>query len=191
MRLPDYVVFDVQNPSPLTVTSPSAALTFPLSPEDLIDVATVEAKFDSEENMAGLAAPQIGIPKQIIVFRAEDLTLRKWRPDFTQTMPRAVWINPTYEGIPEEGQHRDYEGCFSVKDVAAPVPRFKKIHYQAYAPDGTRVHGTAEGFLARIIQHEIDHVNGILFVERANPEEVLPLAEYRARRAAALAEEDA
>ena len=77
----------------------------------------------------------------------------------------------------------DYEACFSVGGVAAPVQRFKKVRYRAYDPAGTLVEGTAEGFLARMIQHEIDHVHGILYVDRVEDKSlILPVEEYRRRR---------
>ena len=82
-------------------------------------------------------------------------------------MPKTLWINPTYEGIESEGKHADWEACFSVPDMAGFVKRYKKINYTAFDKDGNLVSGSCEGFLARIIQHETDHLNGVLFVDRA------------------------
>ena len=79
-------------------------------------------------------------------------------------MPKTLWINPSYEPLGEE-MHEDYEACFSVKDIAGLVRRYKQVHYRAYDKDGKLIEGKAEGFLARIIQHEIDHLNGILFLQ--------------------------
>lgn len=157
-------------------------LAFPLSDADLESVRIVEAKFDQEENMSGLAAPQIGIDKKIIVLAApEDPELKKFRPDFTQTMTKTIWINAAYTGIGTE-KHIDYEGCFSVEGVAGDVKRFKRIKYTAYTPDGKFVEGEAEGFLARIIQHEIDHTMGILYIDYLEPAEILPIEVFRQRR---------
>lgn len=110
--------------------------TFPLSEEDLRDIAILNTKYDGEENCAGLAAPQIGIGKAVIIFEVpDDPKLKKWRPDLVQFMPKSIWINPSYEAVDDE-KSTDYEGCFSVKDTAAEVERYKKIKYVAYDLDG-------------------------------------------------------
>ncbi len=182
-----YVVFDMKAQRPDVLSHCASMLSFPLSNEDIRDVQLLEQQFDHEKNCAGLAATQIGISKQVIVFAApENPDLKKWRPDFTQAMPKTIWINPSYEGIEEDGFHEDYEGCFSVADVAAPVKRYKKIKYHAYDINGVKLEGIAEGFLARIIQHEIDHVNGILYIDKADPKKILPVETYRAMRKAAM-----
>lgn len=185
--LPNYVVFDNTKERPAILQSPAQTISFPLSAEDKEAVRILTAKFDVESNCAGLAAPQIGIPKRIIIFAAPDNPeLKKWRPDFTDTMPKTVWINPTYKGIEEFAKHEDYEGCFSVKDIAGTISRYKCIEYSAYTPKSILVQGTANGFLARIIQHEIDHVNGILFIDKARPESLFSIEEYRHKRQEAL-----
>lgn len=182
-----YVVFDMKAQRPDILSHCASPLSFPLSEEDMKDIQMLEQQFDYEKNCAGLAATQIGIAKQIIIFAApENPDLKKWRPDFTQAMPKTIWVNPSYEGIEEEGFHEDYEGCFSVADVAASVKRYKKVKYHAYDINGNEVNGVAEGFVARIIQHEIDHVQGILFVDKADPEKILLVEEYRALRKAAM-----
>lgn len=185
--LPEYSAVNLQtHHKPKVLVTPAKILTFPLSDEDIKDVRILEAKFDAETNCAGLAAPQIGIPKQIIVFSAsDDVNLKKWRPDFTQTMDKTIWINPSYEGIGED-KNEDYEACFSVLEMAGPVKRYKRIRYKAYTVDGTFVEGTAEGFLARIIQHEADHVNGKLFIDYVPEDQLLNIESYRQKRRAAL-----
>lgn len=182
--LPDYVVYDPENPpAPAVLTQPAQMLAFPLSAEDRADIDILTTKYDQEENCAGLAAPQIGIPKRIIVFAVEDdPQLKKWRPDLSDTMPKSVWINPSYEGIAAEGTHEDYEACFSVKDIAGNVERFNTIIYEAHTPEGERVTGKASGFLARLIQHETDHIDGILFSKRAKPGTLMPMDIYRQKR---------
>ena len=186
-QLPDYTVVNLAtNQKPTVLTTPAQKLTFPLTPEDISDIKMLEAKYDGETNCAGLAAPQIGIAKQIIVFAAPyNPDLQKWRPDFTQTMDKTIWINPSYEGIGED-KNEDYEACFSVLEMAGPVKRYKNIHYQAYTMTGELVEGTAEGFLARLIQHETDHINGKLFVDYVPEEQLLKIEEYRKKRAEAI-----
>jgi peptide deformylase len=181
--LPVYVV--VNNPQEENVAvlrTPAEPLTFPLSTEDQEVIRILVAKFDQEENCAGLAAPQIGFGKQIIVFSIDDEPeLKKYRPDLVQTMKKTIWINPSYEPIGTE-KHMDYEGCFSVADLAGPVPRFKTVLYKAYTPEGTLVTGTAEGFLARAIQHEVDHLNGTCFIDYVPQEELMTIDECQKKR---------
>lgn len=186
-QLPNYVAIDFTTQDfPSVLRTPAKELTFPLSQEDQQDIQILEQKFDQEENCAGLAAPQIGISKRIIVFSAPDNPqLKQWRPDFTQAMDKTIWINPSFEPMGEE-KHEDYEGCFSVKDIAGNVSRFKQIRYQAFTVQGEIVAGKAEGFLARLIQHEIDHINGKLFIDYIPEEKRMNIEEYRKKRLDAL-----
>jgi peptide deformylase len=186
-NLPSYIVLNDPHDDRVDVLiKPAEPLAFPLSEEDREIVQILTDKFDQEDNCAGLAAPQIGFSKQVIIFEvSDDPQLKKWRPDLVQTMAKAVWINPTYEPIGDE-KHSDYEGCFSVKDVAGPVARFKTIQYTAYTPEGEHVEGTAEGFLARLLQHEIDHLRGRCFIDYVAEGELLPIEEYRKRRQKAM-----
>lgn len=181
--LPPYVTIKaVKEDNPILRTA-SAVLTFPLTLEDKRDIHILERKYDAEANCTGLAAPQIGIQKKIIIFAVNDSPeLRKWRPDATQFMPKTIWINPSYQPIGTQ-MHEDFEACFSVENYAGMVPRYKRITYQAYTIEGVEVTGVAEGFLARAIQHETDHINGILFTDRAHPQSIMSLEEYRQLRA--------
>lgn len=183
--LPDYVKSD--NEEGLSfLRLGGAEMHFPLSEIDKNDIAILEEKYDAEENCAGIAAPQIGIQKKVIIFAAEDREdLKKWRPDLSQTMPKTIWINPSYQPIGEE-KYKDYEACFSVPDTAAPIWRYKKIHYKAYDIEGNLVEGEAEGFLARIIQHEIDHIDGTLFIDYAEQDEIFSISEYKEKRKASM-----
>ena len=189
--LPAYVVINNDDQSTelrSVLRTPSQKISFPLSPADQESLKILEAKYDAEENCAGLAAPQIGIPKQMIIFAALcSPELKKWRPDFTQEMPKTIWVNPSYNGIGDE-LYEDYEGCFSVANLAGPVKRFTKITYQAILPDGTPVTGEAEGFLARVIQHEVDHIRGTLCIDKVPDGKLMSISAYREMRAAAMAE---
>ncbi|MEI6188530.1 MAG: peptide deformylase [Alphaproteobacteria bacterium] len=103
-----------------------------------------------------LAAVQMDKLLRIVIIR-EDFE-NKNNTDFT------VFINPTitkYEGDLVD----DYEGCLSIKDVYGLVPRYEKVKVKAIDLNGNEFRVTAEGFLARIFQHEIDHTNGILFID--------------------------
>lgn len=185
MKKSPYVVINDQSQSAQkrsVLNEPAQKVTFPLSAEDQEIVRQLEYNFDNEENCAGLAAPQIGLAKQIIIFAApDDDDMKKWRPDFTQSMPKALWFNPHYEPLGED-KNEDFEACFSVADLAGPVARFKKIKYRAQLSDGSIIEGIAEGFLARIIQHEIDHINGIIFTKHVEKNKIFSIKEYRARQ---------
>lgn len=185
--LPDYTAVNLTTKqTPAVLTTSAKKLSFPLTPEDINDIRMLEAKYDGEKNCAGLAAPQIGIAKQVVVFAApENPDLKKWRPDFTQSMDKTIWINPSYEGLGED-KHEDYEACFSVSEMAGLVKRYKKIRYQAYTMAGELVEGTAEGFLARLIQHETDHVNGKLFIDYVPENQLMKIDDYRKKRYEAL-----
>ncbi|HJD67170.1 MAG TPA: peptide deformylase [Rickettsia endosymbiont of Bembidion lapponicum] len=192
ISLPEYVTLNIDtlnNSENKTIRVKAKKLSFPLSLEDLRDISILEQKYNQEENCAGLAAPQIGISKQIIVFAvANNEELKKWRPDLTDTMPKTIWINPSYKPMGTE-KHEDYEGCFSVENATGPVARFKKIHYQAYDLKGHKIEGTAEGFLARVIQHEIDHLNGKVFLDYVSLEKRMTKEEYLEMRNKAMEQE--
>lgn len=103
-----------------------------------------------------LAAVQIDQPYRIIIVRN----------DFENKQDKgfSVFINP--EIIKTEGEiEEDYEGCLSVTDIYGKVPRYSKVRVRALDENGQVVRLKAEGFLARIFQHEIDHTNGIMFVD--------------------------
>lgn len=108
------------------------------------------------EISAALAAIQIDALKRVVIIRS-DFENKEDR-EFT------VLINP--EIVKYEGEIKtDYEGCLSVRDIYGNVPRYTKIRVRALSIDGKEIRFKADGFLARVIQHEIDHTNGILFVD--------------------------
>jgi len=183
-QLPAYVTSHPDKPDavPVVLRKHAESVDFPLSEEVKQSMEILSLKFDREGTCAGLAAPQIGISKRIIVFSTptETPALKIWRTDLTDTMPKTIWFNPTYEGVKDEGYREDYEGCFSVEGVAGTVRRFKQIRYTAQDIEGTQISGTANGYLARLIQHEIDHLNGVLFTDIAK--DIFPMDEYRRLR---------
>lgn len=110
----------------------------------------------AHEISAALAAVQVDNLKRVIIVRSDFDD--KANKEFT------ALVNPEivkYEGEMTE----DYEGCLSVKDIYGLVPRYNKIRVKALDIDGNPVRFRAEGFLARVIQHEIDHTNGIVFID--------------------------
>ncbi len=165
--LPSYVVVnDPACENRDVLRNQTELVSFPLDEATQEVVRILEKKFDAEENCAGLAAPQIGFSKRILVLAAEDDdTIKKYRPDFSDTLPKSIWINPSYKPLTAE-KTEDWEACFSVGDLVGKVARFTQVSYEAWTPEGKKVTGKARGFLARIIQHEIDHLDGILFIDR-------------------------
>jgi peptide deformylase len=114
------------------------------------------------ELSAAMAAPQMGVLKRIIIIR-DDME-NKEKASFT------ALINP--EIIRTEGKiKRDYEGCLSVPSIYGMVPRATKVKVKAMLEDGTEVRIKAEDELARTLLHEIDHLNGILFIDHIRDDE--------------------
>jgi peptide deformylase len=113
-------------------------------------------------NGAGLAAPQIGVDLQLVVFGFGAQNQRY--PD-APPVPETVLINPTItplDDVEEEG----WEGCLSVPGLRGVVPRFAHIRYTGFDPTGAPIDRVAEGFHARVVQHECDHLIGTLYPMR-------------------------
>lgn len=187
---PSYIILDDSNEENVKILkTPAEPLTFPLSEKDKEDIQTLINKYDREEGCVGLAAPQIGISKRFVFINVpETANLKKWRPDLIDTLERTVLINPSYAPLGEE-KNLDWEGCFSVEKVTGQVPRYKAIRYSAWTPEGEHIAREARGFLARILQHEIDHLNGQCFVDLVEGE-FLSTEEYiKMRQAKMMGEE--
>jgi len=112
-------------------------------------------------NGAGLAAPQIGVDLALVIFGFK----HNVRYPDAPAVPETVLINPqiTPQGDAEE---EGWEGCLSVPGMRGVVPRFARIRYTGYGPDGERIEREAEGFHARVVQHECDHLIGKLYPMR-------------------------
>jgi peptide deformylase len=115
-----------------------------------------------EANGAGLAAPQIGVDLQVVVFGSGKINPRY--PD-APVVPYTVLINPVLTPIGDE-QEEGWEGCLSVPGLRGVVHRFKRLRYQGYDPLGNPIDRTVEGFHARVVQHECDHLIGMLYPMR-------------------------
>jgi|GEM_PF-725228 len=179
--MPDYVVINNDQCPEFKrnmLRTPSAEITFPISHDIRQMIEQLVAKYDQEKNCAGLAAPQIGFPIQAIVFAVEDTPkMKKWRPDLEGGLPKTIWLNPSYEPV-EDKRHIDYEGCFSIDKLACQVARYYHIRYTACTINGDKVVGEAKGYLARVIQHEIDHIRGILCIDCAIPGSIMERDKY-------------
>ena len=110
---------------------------------------------------AGLAATQIAVMQQVVIFGFD----QNRRYPNADAVPKTVLINPEMTPLNDE-QENGWEGCLSIPGMRGLVPRFKKILYRGYSPDGEAIEATAEGFHARVVQHEVDHLLGILYPYR-------------------------
>ena len=126
--------------------------------------ALIADMFDTMKaaNGAGLAAPQIGVDLQLVIFGTDTPNPRY--PD-APPVPRTILINPT---ITPQGNEEEegWEGCLSVPGLRGVVPRWKTIRYTGFDPEGRPIDRLAEGFHARVVQHECDHLIGKLYPMR-------------------------
>jgi len=113
-------------------------------------------------NGAGLAAPQIGVDLQVVIFGSGELNPRY--PE-APVVPRTVLINPVLTPLSGE-EEEGWEGCLSVPGLRGVVPRFKRLRYQGFDEAGHPIDRTVEGFHARVVQHECDHLFGVLYPMR-------------------------
>jgi peptide deformylase len=149
----------------------------------LLRVAQAVTQFDSDElhllitdlldtmraaDGAGLAAPQIGVDLQMVIFGADAANPRY--PN-APVVPRTVLINPVITPQADQAgapptEVEDWEGCLSVPGLRAKVPRFSRIRYTGFDQFGDTIDRTVEGFHARVVQHECDHLIGKLYPMR-------------------------
>ena len=125
-----------------------------------------------EHEGVGLAANQVDLPYRLFVANPEG--------DPKETDSEAVFINPVLSG--GRGLEEDEEGCLSIPGIRAPVTRNATIKIEAYDLDGNEITGELEGLMARIAQHETDHLDGTLFIDRLGPANAMsirdPLEEF-------------
>ncbi len=136
----------------------------PVPAAALAEAATQQWIDDMVETMhaadgVGLAAPQVGVAWQLFVYQAED------DEDPAAGIALAVVVNPMVEPLAGE-QVFDWEGCLSIPDLRGLVPRHPALRLRGLDRHGRPVDRIVEGFEARIVQHEFDHLNGVLFLDR-------------------------
>lgn len=126
--------------------------------------ALVADLFDTmhHANGAGLAAPQIGVDQRVVIFGFPTTSQRY--PD-AEPVPETVLLNPVIE-VDDANEHHDWEGCLSVPGLRGLVPRPERIRYRGFDPYGRPIERVATGFHARVVQHECDHLDGILYPMR-------------------------
>jgi peptide deformylase len=112
-------------------------------------------------NGAGLAAPQIGVNLQVVIFGFKQ---NPRYPDAPE-VPETVLINPTLRPLSDD-MEEGFEGCLSVPGLRGSVPRYTKLHYEGFDQYGNPITRDVQDFHARVVQHEVDHLLGILYPMR-------------------------
>jgi peptide deformylase len=115
----------------------------------------------ASKNGAGLAAPQIGVSQRLVIFGVE----KNPRYPDAEEVPFTVLANPKLVMLTREIDE-DWEGCLSVPGMRGVVPRYTKLRYTGFDIEGNPIDRVAEGFHARVVQHECDHLDGILYPMR-------------------------
>ena len=136
----------------------------PVSNFDSFELATLVAdlwRTMEARGGIGLAAPQVGVALRVVVFGSDGLS----RNADHDAIPRTVLINPTIQPV-DDALEEGWEGCLSLPGLRGLVPRYRAIRYRGYDAEGQPVERTAEGFQARVVQHECDHLDGILYPQR-------------------------
>jgi peptide deformylase len=138
----------------------------PVPPEQITTPAVQQFIDDLIETMyeydgAGLAAPQVHVSQQIVVMEVS----QNPRYPHAPAIPLTVYVNPEITPLTEM-MDEDWEGCLSVPGLRGRVPRYTKIRLRAYNRQGKRADFVAEGFHARVIQHECDHLQGKVYLDR-------------------------
>ena len=110
---------------------------------------------------AGLAAPQIGVDLAVVLFGFESIARYPTAP----AVPVTILVNPGIQPLSNE-QFEDWEGCLSVPGLRGLVPRYARIRYTGFDPNGEVIDRVADGFHARVVQHECDHLIGRLYPTR-------------------------
>ncbi|MEQ8267486.1 MAG: peptide deformylase [Parvibaculum sp.] len=126
----------------------------------------IETMIDA--NGAGLAAPQIYEPWRIVVFQAPESRLPEGIDEteaFDHTAPLTILVNPEIEILTAETE-KGWEGCLSVPGLRGAVPRYTELRYRGHGLDGEVIERRAKGFHARVVQHECDHLDGVLYPQR-------------------------
>ena len=150
-------VLRMGDPRLLQPSSPVTAFGTPELAALLADLRDTMAA----RNGAGLAAPQIAVPLQVVIFGVEH---NPRYPD-AEAVPYTELVNPVVTPLSDE-QDEDWEGCLSVPGLRGVVPRFRHVRYEGFDPQGRPIRREVTGFHARVVQHECDHLLGILYPMR-------------------------
>ncbi len=149
---------------------PVTDITSPRIKKILTDMKTA---LDSQSDGVAIAAPQIGVPLRIFLVSGAVLDMIKYeKNELDRTVPDMVFINPTIDKLSKTTEWMD-EGCLSVRYLYGKVKRATKATVTAYDEHGKKFTRGGSGILAQIFQHETDHLDGILFIDKAKEVEEL------------------
>lgn len=151
-------VLTIGDPRLRQVSAPVQRFDDPALAELLQDLRDTMAANDG----AGLAAPQIGVPLRVVIY---GITRNPRYPE-APPIPETVLINPQLTPIGAGLDDERWEGCLSVPGWRAQVPRWRRLHVRAFDAQGEPFERQVEGFHARVVQHESDHLDGVLFPDR-------------------------
>lgn len=150
-------VVKIGNPLLLQVSAPVTEFNTPELETLIADMFDTMASL----NGAGLAAPQIGVLKRLVIFGVE---ANPRYPD-VEPVPTTILINPVIKPL-GKAMDEDWEGCLSVPGMRGLVPRYTHIRYTGVDQYGKPIDREVKGFHARVVQHECDHIDGILYPQR-------------------------
>jgi peptide deformylase len=150
-------VLRMGDPRLLERAEPVKAFDTPDLHELLADMRETMAALDG----AGLAAPQIGVGLRVVIFGVH---ANPRYPD-AEEVPDTVLINPVLEPVGDE-MAEGWEGCLSVPGMRGLVPRYRRLRYRGFDERGAPIDRTVADFHARVVQHEVDHLDGILYPRR-------------------------
>lgn len=145
------------DPRLLRISRPVEAFGTPVLEALLQDMRDTMDHLDG----AGLAAPQIGVDLRVVIFGVEGNP----RYPEAEAVPFTVLVNPVLAALTTE-EEEGWEGCLSVPGLRGVVPRIRRLRYTGWDERGNRIEREAEGFHARVVQHECDHLDGILYPMR-------------------------
>lgn len=161
----------IDQPNHEVLRKPAKEVSFPLSAEIQKIIKEMRHFIENglEGDPAGLAATQVGYPWRIAFIQVPE-DAKQDRKDAFDVVPLTVLINPVYEPISEEGKVKDWEACYSVPGKMGEVYRYHAIRCSWQDEAGKRHEQLARGFLARLLQHEIGHLNTEVYIDLLEPD---------------------
>ncbi|WHN66399.1 peptide deformylase [Cysteiniphilum sp. QT6929] len=163
-------ITEIENPTDVAILkSPAKTVSFPLTEMNKTIIQNMQDRL-YQLGGVGLAAPQVNVSQRIIViYIPDDAVLLR---DNAKPYPMHVMINPSYRPCNDCATSYDIEACYSVKAKAGKVQRYNEIELKYQDEKGSWHTSIENGFYARVLQHEIDHLNGILIIDRLKPSDV-------------------
>ena len=172
-HIPDMALLKIARMGSPVLRTPAAVVDDPMAPWVRRLVADMIETMD-DAGGAGIAAPQVHEPHRIVVFRVPAERITEMRGDTAQDL--TVLLNPVIEPLGSERAF-GWEGCLSVPELRGVVPRHLRIRYRGTGLEGEIIEREVEGFHARVVQHECDHLDGVLYPQRITDHRLLVFLE--------------